>query len=294
MICILLITDIYSMDPQKLLNDINTNIEYAILNDDLQLFKENFYSTQKRINLTKDISMFTCNALTQAFSKFMHSALDHGANAIALHLLKCQYKDIISIKTCLGGNALHLAAKACNTQVLEELLKYKYQDQLNAKGECPLHRAAFYGNLETVKCFCEKTSYTDFSCAWNKQNTLHFAAMNGHLNIVKYLILIKKMNVNSIDNRKKTSLYYAAKNLHDKVVLFLLQNGADSSRTDYCNKTALDGVKNISKKTLAKKENKEKYDCIIEALNNATESNKRKREPTNNKQRTKQHKGESF
>lgn len=61
----------------------------------------------------------------------------------------------------------------------------------NFEGQTALHRASYYGELETVKLLLKKTSLRISQTDRSNNTALHMACMSCHLVCAKYLI--KKM-----------------------------------------------------------------------------------------------------
>ena len=150
-------------------------------------------------------------------------------------------------------NPLHLAVKTqnfeivsylCNTRRLDPHLQPEKEKLLEAAENPavfeflenytdPLHFAAVYGDLETVKHYVEREKWDPMKEDRFGNNTLHNAALHGQLEVVKFLT---GLNKDPIDNRVEilcnpivkdkyglTAQDIASQNGHRHVVSYLLR-----------------------------------------------------------------------
>ena len=96
----------------------------------------------------------------------------------------------------------------------------------NENGFTPLHAAAQYGILETVKLLVEKGGLKVDAVNHKGTTPMLTAADSGQADIVEYLIS-KGANVNHVTDGGTTALYLAAFEQHPDVIEVLVDNGAN-------------------------------------------------------------------
>ncbi|KAM3919304.1 GA-binding protein subunit beta-2 isoform 2-T2 [Leptodactylus fuscus] len=105
-------------------------------------------------------------------------------------------------------------------------------------GTSPLHLAAQYGHLSTVKVLLQAGISRDARTKVDR-TPLHMAAFEGHALIVDLLIK-NGANINAKDMLEMTALHWATEHNHQEVVDLLIKNGADVNIQSKFGKTPFD------------------------------------------------------
>ena len=166
-----------------------------------------------------------------------HSALLRGDNKKVSELLESDKgnnnsKHLINQKNKFNEDAIHIAAKQDNGEVITTLLKYVADvNQANNIGLTPLHFAAKNGHVEAIKALLEKGA--DVKQA-NKYGwtPLHFAVQNGHVEAIKALLEKDADVVNKANEHGRTPLHFAADNGNAVAIKALLEKGADVNKAN--------------------------------------------------------------
>lgn len=135
---------------------------------------------------------------------------------------------------------LHFAALTGNKDVVEVLLRYKDQlnlDHRDSEESTALDNACWKGHVEVVKLLCEAGSdiHVRDEYGWTP---LRSAAQYGDDNIVNYL-LDKGADIASVDNDGLTPLHAAARDRQITVLETLLRRGANINVKDASGSTPL-------------------------------------------------------
>lgn len=174
---------------------------------------------------------FTVSSNLPTAAKIAEILLEHGANPAAIE------------GNDLKRQPLHIAALKGNKEVVEVLLKYKDQIDLDYRdsGESTaLDNACWQGHMDVVSLLYEAGSgiHIRDDHGWTP---LRSAAQYGHEEIVNYL-LDKGADIGSADNEGLTSLHAAARDREIPVVETLLKRGAYINARDTYGCTPLDLV----------------------------------------------------
>ena len=187
----------------------------------------------------------------------LHLSLRETQFEVAMYLInlpKCDIAAIISQNhDHLPTNPLHFAVETqnldivsylCNTRRLDPHLQPDKEKLLEAAKDPtvfeflknftdPLHYAAIYGDLESVKHYVEREKWGPLKLDRFGNNTLHNAALHGQLEVVKFLTGLNKDPIDSsveilcdplVKNRYGlTAQDIASQNGHRHVVSYLLR-----------------------------------------------------------------------
>ena len=147
-----------------------------------------------------------------------------------------------SNKTIVGGasanqdnkewNELHFAALVGDVTKIESLLSLGFPvDSRDATNKTPLMIAAWYGELQAVKCLVGKGASPSLedNLGWN---SLHFASLSGNTDIIELLLLTHGPDIDSTTADGETPLMIAAKYGKLQAVTCLLGKGASPSLED--------------------------------------------------------------
>ena len=120
-----------------------------------------------------------------------------------------------------GGGLIGVLHTICTTDIGRQLLN----DKDGATGATPLHCASKTGHLPFLESLLTLGA-TANSKNHASQSPLHFAARYGRVNTVRRLLQSNAGTINECDGEGMTALHIASMNGHDRVVQVLLHNGA--------------------------------------------------------------------
>lgn len=189
----------------------------------------------------------------------LHLAAEKGHLSPLILLIKAGSNINMLIKDNSGNTALHRAAMAGNTHVVESLIDYDCNTRMtNANGETALHLAASQGHDSIVKRLVKTEVSIIAATKVNRLQALHLAAKAGHRPVVKTLLeakakiesrtlegetalhlasgfgkksvveelLVQKAEVNARGPNAAMPLHCAAESGQKEIVQLLLENGA--------------------------------------------------------------------
>ena len=93
----------------------------------------------------------------------------------------------------------------------------------DACGWIPLHYAAYYGDLEAVELFLEKTISLAYKKDKEGMSALHISANEGHVNVMRTLITKCPYTCELLDKKSTTALHLAVKSGNRDAVVILLE-----------------------------------------------------------------------
>lgn len=147
-------------------------------------------------------------------------AVESGDLAGVKQLLS-QRPDLIKATTFWQSTALHLAARAGQSEIVAFLLKSGAD--VNAKNDwklTPLHEAAIGGNGSVADTLLKAGADVNAVGGRHNDTALHIAAGRGHMEVVKVLLKYGA-NVEALDTIGKTPLQWAEERHHLDVVALL-------------------------------------------------------------------------
>ena len=160
----------------------------------------------------------------------LHRACVGGSTSVMPYLINAMSKylpieDVLRCKGHNGWSPLHSAAYFGKLETIKLLIIKFYSDPLmtDDNGRIALHHAAQEGHLHTVKFFVEEIKCNPSHTDKNKVTPLHVAARRGHLDIVKYLTLEPRCDPLCTDKHNDTPLHTAAARGQLEVVKFFIE-----------------------------------------------------------------------
>ncbi|KAK1420788.1 hypothetical protein QVD17_22654 [Tagetes erecta] len=130
-----------------------------------------------------------------------------------------------SIKANNGFDALHIAAKQGDLEVLKVLMEMhpELAMTVDISNTTALHTAAIQGNIGVMNYLLEIESSLASIARSNGKTALHSASRNGHLDAVKALLEKAPGISGRIDKKGQTALHMAAKGQSHEVVEELIR-----------------------------------------------------------------------
>ncbi|KAI3450467.1 hypothetical protein Pfo_007132 [Paulownia fortunei] len=207
----------------------------------------------------------------------LYVAAEYGYFEVVREMIKYYDLSAAGIKARNGFDALHIAAKQGDLEVVKVLMEAhpELSMTVDIANTTALHTAATQGRIEVVNYFLESESSLATIARSNGKTALHSAARNGHVEVVKALLskepriatrtdkkgqtalhmAVKGQNlevveeliradpltINMVDTKGNTPLHIAARKGRPQVVKMLLsQNETDTRVVNRSNETALD------------------------------------------------------
>nr|WP_223158783.1 ankyrin repeat domain-containing protein [Wolbachia endosymbiont of Pentalonia nigronervosa] len=137
---------------------------------------------------------------------------------------------------------MHVAAQGGSKDVIEFFLSkgISVNDITVGDGWTPLHYAAFYDKLDTVKFLIDQGAYIKAKAANDfDKKPMHVAAQGGSKDVIEFF-LSKGVNIDDTDQNNCTPLHYAAWQGELDTVKFLVSQGANVNAKDNKGNTPLD------------------------------------------------------
>ncbi|KAA8543923.1 hypothetical protein F0562_021900 [Nyssa sinensis] len=177
----------------------------------------------------------------------LHSAARAGHLDVAMDILTGtkdeEMEESLSRQNQAGETALYVAAEYGYVGLVKEMIKYYDLAAAGIKarnGFDALHIAAKQGDLEVVKVLME--AHPELSMTVDILNTtaLHTAATQGHIEVVNFLLELESSLATIARSNGKTALHSAARNGHVEVLRALLgKEPGIATRNDKKGQTAL-------------------------------------------------------
>ncbi|XP_057480170.1 ankyrin repeat-containing protein At5g02620-like [Actinidia eriantha] len=161
----------------------------------------------------------------QAGETALYVAAEYGYVNLVREMIK--YYDLVaaSIKARNGFDALHIAAKQGDLEVVKVLMEAhpELSMTVDMTNTTALHTAATQGHIEVVNFFLESESSLATIARSNGKTALHSAARNGHVQVVKSLLSKHPEIARRNDKKGQTALQMAVKGQNNEVVEELIK-----------------------------------------------------------------------
>uniref|UniRef100_A0A5B7A0E6 Putative ankyrin repeat-containing protein n=2 Tax=Davidia involucrata TaxID=16924 RepID=A0A5B7A0E6_DAVIN len=177
----------------------------------------------------------------------LHSAARAGHLGVAMETLEDtndeELAELLSKQNQAGETALYVAAEYGYVDLVKEMIKYYDLAAAGIKarnGFDALHIAAKQGDLEVVKVLMEAHPELSMTVDISNTTALHTAATQGHIEVVNFLLELESSLATIARSNGKTALHSAARNGHVEVVRALLgEEPGIATRNDKKGQTAL-------------------------------------------------------
>nr|TKV96787.1 hypothetical protein SEVIR_9G452300v2 [Setaria viridis] len=169
-------------------------------------------------------------------------AAEYGYVALVAELIKYHDVATASIKARSGYDALHIAAKQGDVDVVRELLLALPQLAMtvDASNTTALNTAATQGHMDVVQLLLQVDGSLALIARSNGKTALHSAARNGHVEVVRALLEAEPSIALRTDKKGQTALHMAAKGTRlDLVDALLAAEPALLNQPDNKDNTAL-------------------------------------------------------
>ncbi|CAL9777994.1 unnamed protein product [Musa acuminata subsp. burmannicoides] len=162
----------------------------------------------------------------QAGETALFVASEYGYIDLVQEMIKHHDVAMAGIKAKNGYDALHIAAKQGDEDVVKELLNALPELSLTVdfSNTTALHTAATQGRIEVVNLLLEADKSLALIAKSNGKTALHSAARNGHLEVVKALLRKEPGIATRTDKKGQTALHMAAKGTSLELVEELLEH----------------------------------------------------------------------
>ncbi|KAK4483148.1 hypothetical protein RD792_010328 [Penstemon davidsonii] len=150
----------------------------------------------------------------------LYVAAEYGYFEVVREMIK--HYDLVTagIKARNGFDALHIAAKQGDLEVVKALMEAhpELSMTVDISNTTALHTAAAQGHIEVVNYFLESESSLATIAKSNGKTALHSAARNGHVKVVKALLSKEPGIIMRTDKKGQTALHMAVKGQNLEVV----------------------------------------------------------------------------
>lgn len=156
----------------------------------------------------------------QAGETALYVAAEYGYVDLVREMIKCYDLAEAGIKARNGFDALHIAAKQGDMEVLKVLMEAhpELSMTVDLSNTTALHTAATQGHIEVVNFLLEAGSGLATIARSNGKTALHSAARNGHLEVLKALLEKEPEITKRTDRKGQTALHMAVKGQSSEVV----------------------------------------------------------------------------
>ncbi|KAL3750720.1 hypothetical protein ACJRO7_011676 [Eucalyptus globulus] len=156
----------------------------------------------------------------QAGETALYVAAEYGYVDVVREMIKHYDLADAGIKARNGFDALHIAAKQGDLEILKVLLEVhpELAMTVDTSNTTALHTAATQGHIDLVNVLLEAGSGLATIAKSNGKTALHSAARNGHLEVVKLLLDREPSIVTRVDKKGQTALHMAVKGQSVEVV----------------------------------------------------------------------------
>ncbi|KAF8683734.1 hypothetical protein HU200_044666 [Digitaria exilis] len=169
-------------------------------------------------------------------------AAEYGYVALVAEMVTYHDVATASIKARSGYDALHIAAKQGDVDVVRKLLQALPQLSMtvDASNTTALNTAATQGHMDVVRLLLQVDGSLALIARSNGKTALHSAARNGHVEVVRALLEAEPTIALRTDKKGQTALHMAAKGTRlDLVDALLSAEPALLNLTDNKDNTAL-------------------------------------------------------
>ncbi|CAF1311797.1 unnamed protein product [Rotaria sp. Silwood1] len=175
-----------------------------------------------------------------------HYAARYGHLHILEYLIEKKNLDISQLRTEHGATCAHDAAVCDQVEALNYIFYYSKLNNQNRKdsyqklrwtvrdeqGNTPLHLAAAYGSIRTLRYLIEQESADPHIRSYNGFQPIHYAASSGHTNCIKLLLKVAPDTVNEQTNTLLTPIYLACQYGSLDTIKILSSHGANFKLRD--------------------------------------------------------------
>ncbi|KAI7982965.1 Ankyrin repeat-containing protein [Camellia lanceoleosa] len=161
----------------------------------------------------------------QAGETALYVAAEYGYVELVREMIKYYDLGAASIKARNGFDALHIAAKQGDLEVVKVLMEAhpELSMTVDISNTTALHTAATQGHIEVVNLFLVSESSLATIARSNGKTALHSAARNGHVEVVKALVCKDPGAATRNDKKGQTALHMAVKGQSLEVVEELIK-----------------------------------------------------------------------
>ncbi|XP_012827735.1 PREDICTED: ankyrin repeat-containing protein At5g02620 [Erythranthe guttata] len=155
----------------------------------------------------------------------LYIAAEYGYFEVVREMIKHYDLSAAGIKARNGFDALHIAAKQGDLEVVKVLMEShpELSMTVDMANTTALHTAATQGRIEVVNYFLEQESSLATIARSNGKTALHSAARYGHLEVVKALLGKEPRIATRTDKKGQTALHMAVKGQNLEVVEELIR-----------------------------------------------------------------------
>ncbi|KAL1545184.1 ankyrin repeat-containing protein-like protein [Salvia divinorum] len=174
----------------------------------------------------------------------LHIAAKQGDLEVVKVLMEA-YPELSMTVDIANTTALHTAATQGRIEVVNYFLESECSLATIAKsnGKTALHSAARNGHVQVVEALLSKEPRITTRTDKKGQTALHMAAKGQNLDVVAELIRVDASTINMVDSKGNTPLHIAARKGRDQIVKFLLsRKETDTRLVNRSNETALDAA----------------------------------------------------
>ncbi|KAL3625909.1 hypothetical protein CASFOL_030438 [Castilleja foliolosa] len=156
----------------------------------------------------------------------LYVAAEYGYFELVREMIKYYDLSAAGIKAKNGFDALHIAAKQGDLEVVKVLMEAhpELSMTVDMANTTALHTAATQGRIEVVNYFLESESNLATIARSNGKTALHSAARNGHVQVVKALLSKDPRLSTRTDKKGQTALHMAVKGQNLDVVEQLIKS----------------------------------------------------------------------
>ncbi|CAF2053369.1 unnamed protein product [Rotaria magnacalcarata] len=227
---------------------LSNNKDYSTINENFILFKAceqgDLQTLENSLNSLSSSDIKLIRDEQQA--TLVHYAARYGHLSILEYLVNNKNLDISQLRTEHGATCAHDAAVCDQVETLNYIFHYHQLNNHNRpdsfqklrwtvrdeQGNTPLHLAAAYGSMRTLRYLIERESADPHIRSYNGFQPIHYAASSGHISCVKLLLSIAPDTVNEQTNTLLTPIYLACQYGSNDTIKILSSCGANFNLRD--------------------------------------------------------------